>query len=91
MDEHTPRIAHEILAYLAEHPEAQDTLEGIAEWWLLERYVRRRLDEVREAVTELVDDGLVIERVEADSRPRYRLHPRRLAQIRKLLENQSDN
>jgi len=29
----------EILAYLADHPDAQDTLAGIFEWWLLERKI----------------------------------------------------
>jgi hypothetical protein len=29
-----------ILAYLAEHPQAMDTIEGIAEWWVRRQEVR---------------------------------------------------
>ncbi len=28
------QISHEILAYLTDHPEAQDTIEGIMKWTL---------------------------------------------------------
>lgn len=51
------RIAHEILAYLVEHPEAQDTLEGIVQWWLLERKIKYQEILVKEALTKLVQDG----------------------------------
>jgi hypothetical protein len=27
-------IAREILAYLLDHPDAQDTLDGISQWWV---------------------------------------------------------
>ena len=35
-DERRSHVAKAILAYLLEHPDAQDTLAGIAEWWLPE-------------------------------------------------------
>ena len=38
MDE--DQVAKDILAYLAEHPQAMDTLEGIAEWWLMRQHIR---------------------------------------------------
>ena len=34
------KIGNEILAYLVDHPKTQDTLEGIVEWWLLERAIK---------------------------------------------------
>ena len=53
------QIAREILAYLAEHPDAQDTLEGIVQWWLLERKIRYQTNIVKEILDDLVLQGLV--------------------------------
>ncbi|HEX9668975.1 MAG TPA: hypothetical protein VGC93_05770 [Thermoanaerobaculia bacterium] len=87
MDGQELRVAHEILAYLMEHPDAQDTREGIADWWLLEQCIRRRCQEVDGAVKELVAAGFVTERIGADGRVRYQLNREKLTQIRKLVEN----
>jgi hypothetical protein len=57
-----PQIANEILGYLVAHPNAQDTLEGIAEWWLLEQRITQQTALVSEALAGLVEEGLVIER-----------------------------
>jgi hypothetical protein len=56
------QVTREILAYLTEHPDAADTLEGIAEWWLLEQHIKCSLNHVQGAVDELVADGLLIKR-----------------------------
>src|SRR5512147_1589438 len=66
-------IQREILAHLAAHPDGEDTLEGIAEWWLLERQVEHRLHEVRKALEGLVAEGLLECRTGAGSRPRFRV------------------
>ena len=52
-------LADDILRYLVEHPEAQDSAEGIADWWLTERRVRQGIAEVEAALARLVDQGLV--------------------------------
>ena len=80
-------IAQEILAYLAEHPGAQDTLEGIVQWWLLEQEIQRRTAQVRAALAELVARELVLERQGKDGRTHYRINRRRSAQIRELLKS----
>jgi hypothetical protein len=67
------QIAHEIMAYLAEHPNAQDTLEGIVQWWILERKIKYQKAMVQEAIRELVAKGLVLERRIGDSQCQYRL------------------
>jgi hypothetical protein len=70
---------------LAEHPDSQDTLEGIVEWWLLEREIKHQTALVREALAELVEGGLVVERRRADARSSYQINRARLGEIRELL------
>ncbi len=78
----------EILAYLAEHPDSQDTLEGIAEWWLLERRIVQRVGEVKEALDELVASELLIERKGMDARSVYRVNPQKPNEIASLINRQ---
>ena len=52
---------------------AQDTFEGIAEWWLLERWVRHETGEVRAALDRLVAAGRLGQRRGRDGRMHYRL------------------
>ena len=61
-----------ILAYLAEHPQAADTLEGIAEWWLARHEVRVTLMTVERALRRLTET-CVLEVVGEGERRRYRL------------------
>jgi Fe2+ or Zn2+ uptake regulation protein len=82
-------IGREILAYLAEHREAQDTLEGIAQWWLLERYVQQGMLTVKAALDGLVARGLVLEQQGKDSRMRYGINRRKRREIVKLLNERS--
>ena len=84
------RVSDEILAYLIEHPEAQDTLEGITEWWLLEQRIRGAVAEVDEAIHELVANELVVSRQCADRRIYYGLNRAKEREIRRhLRETQS--
>jgi hypothetical protein len=78
--------ARDILAYLAAHPDAQDTLEGIVEWWLLEQRIRKQMAQVRESMAHLVAENLVLERRGKDSRTHYRINPRQMKKIRELLK-----
>ena len=68
-----PSIASEVLAYLQVHPDAQDSIEGIMQWWLLERNISFQLKLLREALAGLVKDGSVIE-VSSQSESFYRLN-----------------
>jgi hypothetical protein len=78
-------IADEILAYLVKHPEAQDTLEGITEWWLLEQRIRSAVAEVDGALHNLVADDLLVSRQCADGRTYYGLNRAKERQIRRHL------
>lgn len=70
-------VAVQILGYLSTHRDAEDTVEGIAEWWLLEQRIRCVIAEVKKALAELAANGLVLERTGGDGRVRYRLNPRK--------------
>jgi hypothetical protein len=78
-------IADEILAYLVKHPEAQDTLEGITEWWLLEQRIRSAVAEVDGALHNLVADDLLVSRQCADGRTYYGLNRAKEREIRRHL------
>lgn len=83
------QVAYEILAYLVKHPDAQDTLEGIMEWWLLEQQIEREVAKVKEALAELVAEGLILERKGRDSRSSYKINRHRLGEIRALLKEKA--
>ena len=51
-------LADEIRRYCAEHPDARDTIEGIAWWLALQRHGETR-EELRAAVDSLVAQGLL--------------------------------
>lgn len=74
MERNVALVAEEIRRYLASRPDASDTVEGIAKWWI----TRQRLDEslvvVRMAVDQLVAAGHLSERRRLDGTSIYR-HP----------------
>ena len=78
-------IADEILAYLIEHPEAQDTVEGITEWWLLEQRIRYAVAEVDGVLHDLVANDLLVKRQCADGRIYYGLNREKKREIRRHL------
>lgn len=83
------QIAYEILTYLIQHPAAQDTLEGIVEWWILEQEIQRQTAVVKEALTDLVTQGLVLERQGRDGCTHYRINRRRRGAIKALLNKRT--
>ncbi|HEV2763474.1 MAG TPA: hypothetical protein VGV38_10900 [Pyrinomonadaceae bacterium] len=66
-----PEIAHDILRYMRANPEAADTLEGIAEWWLHRKYSE---ESVREMLVELVAEGVLAEFRGSELRTIYRMN-----------------
>lgn len=73
------------MGYLIDNPDAQDTLEGIVEWWLLEKSIERGTVTVKEALAKLVDRSLILERVGSDLRLRYSINGDKLEEISALL------
>lgn len=52
-------IAALIMGYFEEHPQAMDTLEGIAEWWLMRKWVRAEVEALSRVLRQLAERGLV--------------------------------
>jgi hypothetical protein len=82
-------IARDLLGYLINNPDAQDTLEGIVEWWLLQMKLETRTTKVKEALAGLVAQDLIMKCTGTDSRLRYRINDSKKAEIRDLLDQAS--
>ena len=80
------QLARDILGYLSEHTAAQDTLDGIVEWWLLEQKIKRETRQVRKILDELVAKNLISSRTARDSRTHYRINKRKEKEIRNVLD-----
>jgi hypothetical protein len=78
-------IELEILEYFLKNPNAQDTFEGIAEWWLLETYIRKQSALVKQALSELVNQGLVIEIQDSNAQIHYRVNQEKIQEIQERL------
>ena len=84
------QFGYEILAYLVEHPEARDTVNGIVEWWLLERQIKYQTARVKEALSELVAKGLILEHKGLDSQAHYRINQAKYKKIQKLFKQTNE-
>ncbi len=82
------QIAHEILAYLTDHPDAQDTFEGIMQWWLLDQKIKYQIEMVKETLTELKEKGFLLEHESKDSQIHYRVNRDKLSEIRSFLKEE---
>ena len=78
-----------ILRYLVAHPDAKDTVDGIARWWLApppdpDGHQWNR-DVVQDAIDELVARGWVVRRETTPSRVVYGLDKQHLSAITKVI------
>ena len=58
--------------YLVVHPQAMDTLEGIAEWWLTRQDARVELETLARVLRDLTAEG-VLEQMGSGDQARFRL------------------
>jgi Fe2+ or Zn2+ uptake regulation protein len=65
-------VEQAVLEYLRMQPEAGDTLEGIASWWIARQRVQIGVQAVARALNRLTERGL-IEATQRSDRPWYRL------------------
>ncbi|MDO9712910.1 hypothetical protein [Paracraurococcus lichenis] len=71
-------LKREVLGFLDAHPDAADTLEGIAQWWILHQRFLRALPALGTVLEELERTG-EMERVRSlDGRPLWRAGPTRV-------------
>jgi len=82
-------LSSHILRYLLKHPEARDSIEGIAEWWVLLQRIEDEVDNVKEALDLLIQQGLVEveEGSGASGRRIYRLNLKKREAIARLLDD----
>ena len=78
-------VTFQLLDYLMRNPHATDTLEGIAQWWLLEERIHRSIVVIRAALAEMAAKKFILVRQSADGRAHYRLNSKKKAEIRRLL------
>jgi hypothetical protein len=81
-DPRLPSPAPEILDYLARQPEAQDTIEGILQWWVLDSCIRSWAPKIAKTVAKLVTQGFLEEKQSSDGRIFYHVSPRYLSTLR---------
>jgi len=82
-------IAREILCYLEKHPEAKDTVEGIAQWWLRREDSERSRRDVERAVALLCSQGLILETRRQGVPPYYQRNLQQRTAIAKILKRRS--
>jgi hypothetical protein len=56
-----PGLRDLVLGYLDEHPTAMDTLDGIAEWWILRQQIQIEVRRVSAVLSSLVREGVLEE------------------------------
>lgn len=66
-------IASRILNYLRQNPEAQDTFEGIVNWWLPDQQHQQSRARIKEALERLLRAGLISEHKGTDGQISYRV------------------
>jgi hypothetical protein len=71
-DRYEVELAAAVMEYLTRHPQAMDTVAGIAEWWLPETEIRGDLRVMRRVLDRLAEQSL-LERIGAGANPHYRL------------------
>jgi hypothetical protein len=82
----TKETSHKILAYLMENPDAQDTLEGIVDWWLLQQDIKRNVALIRKTVDGLIHKGFLVVRQGIDRTKYYQVNHEKLPEISALIE-----
>lgn len=84
-------VAREILGYLERNPQAGDTLDGVAQWWVVQQRIHAAVQEVRCALEQLVQLGLVSRRKTTPHGPVLYAVRKRATRAKAEKENQPIN
>ncbi len=84
------QIARAILSYLADHPEAQDTLDGIVQSWFPGQGNKFKPTMVQEVVKDLVLEGTILETKIQDSPAVYRFNLAKRNRMKELLKKRGE-
>jgi hypothetical protein len=68
-------LTEAILGYLEEHPHAMDTVEGIAEWWLMRQQIRVHAITLMRVLHRMTERGLLDEIGTGEQRRYFRRRP----------------
>lgn len=79
-------VVQEVLRYLSRHPEAGDTLEHIAKWWLPVERLLPKLEVLEETLAYLVAQGVVTETVLPGGEKFYKVTPDQRTKIAQLIQ-----
>lgn len=89
MNHKREQLANEILQYLVDHPNAQDTLRHVVIWWFVGQKTKPRTALVKAVLEKLVDESKVIEERGSDSQVRYKLNIEKRQEIISELKRKS--
>ena len=77
VDRRAAHVARQVVRYLDAHPDASDTVEGIARWWLARQRLEDAKEIVRTALDLLVDRGVLQARTLPGGVTLFEKRPRR--------------
>lgn len=80
-----PKHARDVLSYFVRNPRAADSLEGVARWRLLEETVHHGVENTRQALDWLVEEGFLREEPVKGAHTVFSLNPERATQAVALL------
>jgi len=80
-----PKMVREVLEYFLRHPQAADTLEGVARWRLQAEAIERTVAETDAALRWLVQQGFLCEHRKPGSAPIFALDNSRKSEAEGLL------
>jgi DNA-binding transcriptional ArsR family regulator len=81
------RTALLILRYLSKNPNAKDTIQGIAEWWILNERIDQTIDEIDKALDYLVSENLIRKRNYQGQNTYYEINNQKKDKISDVLDN----